>query len=106
MSSVTNRPGVPAGAATMTSMTFAMSGEDHTLGNALRGVLAARTDVEFVGYSIPHPTQNEMNLRLQTVGRPAVEILSEGLDDLIGICDHLTNTWRKSVKEFRGRQRS
>lgn len=89
---------LPSGA--NTSMTFAMAGEDHTLGNALRSLLAGRMDVEFVGYSIPHPTQNEMNLRLQTFGRPAGDILNEGLEDLIGVCGHLKKVWRKSVKEF------
>lgn len=83
----------------MTSMTFAMTGEDHTLGNALRSILAGRMDVEFVGYSIPHPTQNEMNLRLQTHDRPAVEVLGEGLDDLIGVCEHLKKTWKRSVHD-------
>lgn len=100
------RPVVPPGANSMTCMTFAMTGEDHTLGNAIRGVLAARTDVEFVGYSIPHPTQNEMNLRLQTFERPAVEILNEGFDDLIGVCDHLKKLWKKSVKEYQSSQPS
>lgn len=85
----------------MTSMTFAMTGEDHTLGNAIRAVLSSRMDVEFVGYSIPHPTQDEMNLRVQTHGRPAVEVLNDGLDDLIGVCNHLKKTWRKSVQDHK-----
>jgi len=42
--------------------------EDHTLGNALRYVLMKKKDVEFCGYSIPHPSENKMNLRLQTNG--------------------------------------
>lgn len=100
-----NRGSAPPGASSLTSMTFAMTGEDHTLGNSLRSVLAARMDVEFVGYSIPHPTQNEMNLRLQTFDRPAVDILSEGLDDLIGVCEHLKKIWKKSVKEYQTKRK-
>lgn len=90
----------PPSVATLKSMTFALTGEDHTLGNALRGILAANMDVEFVGYSIPHPTQPEMNLRLQTYRKPAVEVLETGLDNLIAVCDHLAKTYRHSVKQF------
>ncbi len=42
--------------------------EDHTLGNSLRNILSQRADVEFCGYSIPHPSENKLNLRLQTIG--------------------------------------
>ena len=41
--------------------------EDHTLGNVLRVILSGHSDVEFVGYSIPHPSDSKMNLRLQTL---------------------------------------
>jgi DNA-directed RNA polymerase I and III subunit RPAC2 len=39
--------------------------EDHTLGNSLRYILSKRSDVEFCGYSIPHPSENRMIVRLQ-----------------------------------------
>jgi DNA-directed RNA polymerase I and III subunit RPAC2 len=48
------------------------------VGNSLRFILAQRSDVEFVGYSIPHPSENRLNLRLQTAGRDAGEVLQEG----------------------------
>jgi len=32
-------------------------------------MLIKRPDVEFCGYSIPHPSENFMNLRLQVVGK-------------------------------------
>lgn len=60
---------------------------DHTLGNSLRYVLSRKywifidifcfflsshdqrsAEVSFVGYSIPHPSEPKMNLRLQTRG--------------------------------------
>ncbi|CAN0209296.1 unnamed protein product, partial [Hapterophycus canaliculatus] len=40
--------------------------EDHTLGNALRHVLMENKEVDFCGYSVPHPSEPKMNLRLQT----------------------------------------
>ena len=48
--------------------TFIFHEEDHTLGNALRYILASKNEVEFVGYSMPHPSEQKMILRLQTKG--------------------------------------
>ena len=47
-----------------TSATYIFYDEDHTLGNAIRYMLVKRKDVEFCGYTIPHPSENKMNLRL------------------------------------------
>lgn len=52
-----------------TCATYNFKGEDHTLGNLLRFSLIKNPDVEFCGYSITHPSENEMNLRLQTTGK-------------------------------------
>eukprot|EP01124_Arcella_intermedia_P019205 TRINITY_DN263_c0_g1_i1.p1 TRINITY_DN263_c0_g1~~TRINITY_DN263_c0_g1_i1.p1 ORF type:complete len:198 (-),score=51.05 TRINITY_DN263_c0_g1_i1:26-562(-) len=46
--------------------TFILRDEDHTLGNAIRYVLVKNKDVEFAGYSIPHPMDPVLNLRVQT----------------------------------------
>ena len=70
---------------TETAASFQFDGEDHTLGNALRYIIHkkcvivfctheekltnASPDVEFCGYSIPHPSEAKMNLRIQTYGR-------------------------------------
>jgi DNA-directed RNA polymerase I and III subunit RPAC2 len=43
--------------------------EDHTLGNLLLWALNKDPDTELAGYSIPHPSEPVMNLRLQTHGR-------------------------------------
>jgi DNA-directed RNA polymerase I and III subunit RPAC2 len=42
-------------------------------------VLARDPNVEFVGYSIPHPSETKMNLRLQTTGADTNEVINEGL---------------------------
>lgn len=44
-------------------------GEDHTFGNSFRYVLAKNRDVDFVGYSIPHPSEMKLNMRIQTKGQ-------------------------------------
>lgn len=82
--------------ATESAASFQFDGEDHTLGNALRYIImkkyvtfyfsiravifvllgmvanaAYSPDVEFCGYSIPHPSETKMNLRIQTYGKPS-----------------------------------
>eukprot|EP00965_Chrysotila_dentata_P210177 6185749-Pleurochrysis_carterae.AAC.5 len=53
------------------SCTFTLHNEDHTIGNTLRYILNKSPEVSFVGYSVPHPSEPKMNLRVQTVGPPA-----------------------------------
>lgn len=65
-----------------TCVTFTFTDEDHTLGNALRYVLMKNKAVELCGYSIPHPSDNKMNLRLQTYKKPATQVLHEAIAQL------------------------
>ena len=58
--------------------TYVFRGEDHTLGNALRHVLMRQKDVEFCGYSVPHPSEPFVHVRLQTTGAPARAVLDDG----------------------------
>lgn len=83
-----------------TCATFQFKDEDHTLGNALRWLLAKNPSVEFVGYTMPHPSEPLMNLRIQTYERSAQEVLEQALDELVQICDHLDNRFVKAVRRF------
>ncbi|KAF8538212.1 DNA-directed RNA polymerase [Trichophaea hybrida] len=80
-------PGEEAGCAS-----FQIEDEDHTLGNALRYMIMKNPMVELCGYSIPHPSENHMNMRIQIYPefedecRP-VDALMKGLDDLNGLCE-------------------
>lgn len=47
-----------------TSATYSFLNEDHTLGNLLRNVIIKNKHVEFCAYSVPHPSEPVMNLRL------------------------------------------
>lgn len=69
-----------------TSASFQISEEDHTLGNALRYIIMKNPEVEFCGYSIPHPSENLLNVRIQTYGKiTAVEAsFAEGFARLDG----------------------
>ena len=75
--------------ATESSATFVISNEDHTLGNALRYVLMRDPATTFCGYSMPHPSEPLVNLRLQTTGAPADVVLRAGLNTLIEMCAHI-----------------
>lgn len=52
------------------SRTFCIGDEDHTLGNALRHVLIRNRQVGFAGYSVPHPAEPVVQLRVQTIAPP------------------------------------
>lgn len=75
---------LPGHSEDLTAVTFQILDEDHTLGNALRYIIMKKyfppspidrwdfnfnsPGVEFCGYSIPHPSEPKMNLRIQTYG--------------------------------------
>jgi DNA-directed RNA polymerase I and III subunit RPAC2 len=74
--------------ATENSATFVIANEDHTLGNAVRYVLMRDEQTKFCGYSMPHPSEPLVNLRLQTSdGTSAVDVFRASLNTLIDICD-------------------
>ena len=75
--------------ASESSATFVIANEDHTLGNALRYVLMRDPSTTFCGYSMPHPSEPLVNLRLQTNGAPADDVLRAGLNTLIDMCTHI-----------------
>lgn len=71
--------------------TFIFRDEDHTLGNAIRHVLMKDSRTDFCGYSVPHPSEPVVNVRLQTKdGTPAARVMDDGLGNLAQICDTLT----------------
>lgn len=81
------------------SASFQIIDEDHTLGNALRYMIMKNPDVEFCGYSIPHPSENKLNLRIQTYGEmTAVAALHKGLDDLCDLCNHVEEVFTSEVQ--------
>jgi DNA-directed RNA polymerase I and III subunit RPAC2 len=79
------------------SRTFAIGDEDHTLGNSIRHVLMNNSKVAFAGYSVPHPSEPVVHIRVQTekIGkkgddseRPrAVDLLKEACETMISQCD-------------------
>lgn len=81
--------------------TFIFKGESHTLGNALKNVILQNPAVTFCGYSIPHPAEDQMFLRIQTVDTvPAQDVLKKGLKDLKTICGMTRRTFNEAMKKF------
>jgi len=78
--------------------TYTFNNEDHTLGNLLRTVLSGHSDVEFVGYSIPHPSESKMNLRLQTITHDTNDVLNEGLRTVQNLVKTLRASFVEAVK--------
>ncbi|CCF56754.1 hypothetical protein KAFR_0B04570 [Kazachstania africana CBS 2517] len=84
-----------------TSASFQIVEEDHTLGNALRYIIMKNPQVEFCGYSIPHPSENLLNIRIQTYGEiTAVDALKKGLADLMDLCDVVEETFTQRIREL------
>ena len=82
-------PLVIRGTGPPTSRTFAIGNEDHTLGNALRHVLIKDPRVEFAGYSVPHPAEAVVQIRVQTTeesSTTAVQALQESCETLDQQC--------------------
>ncbi|KAG2623415.1 hypothetical protein PVAP13_3KG060000 [Panicum virgatum] len=81
---------------------FSIMEEDHTLANSVRFVLNQDPRVAFCGYSIPHPSENRVNIRVQTTGDPAKDVLKDSLQDLMVMCQHIRGTFDTAVADFRG----
>ncbi|ELU08251.1 hypothetical protein CAPTEDRAFT_97316 [Capitella teleta] len=53
--------------------------------------------VEFCGYSVPHPSETKINLRIQTKGTNRVismSVLEKGLNDLKKVSKHVLDTFQ------------
>ena len=81
--------------------TFIFGDEDHTLGNALRHIIIQKSDTEFCGYSVPHPYEPKMNIRLQTRKEiPSVQVLKNGLKELEKTADALEDAFSAALEEY------
>ncbi|KAI4204385.1 MAG: hypothetical protein LQ350_001141 [Teloschistes chrysophthalmus] len=108
-----------------TAASFQFDHEDHTLGNALRYMIMKKhahprnldyafqlnlkrsPEVELCGYSIPHPSEAKMNLRIQTYEGTAVyDVLEKGLDDLMALCDAVVTKFTDARDDFATRMQS
>ncbi|XP_063986040.1 probable DNA-directed RNA polymerases I and III subunit RPAC2 [Diachasmimorpha longicaudata] len=82
------------------SRTFVFNDEGHTLGNVLRSVISQYPDVQFCGYTVPHPSEAKMHFRIQMKRGRAVDALRQGLQDVEKLCDHTTKTFTRAWEAF------
>mmetsp|Transcript_24049 Transcript_24049/g.66815 ORF Transcript_24049/g.66815 Transcript_24049/m.66815 type:complete len:106 (+) Transcript_24049:157-474(+) len=84
--------------------TFSLENEDHTLANALRYMLNKSLHVEFAGYSIPHPSEKVVNVRVQTTGEEtAHDAFREALGKIAEQCVHIHATFEEAVEDYTSR---
>lgn len=82
------------------SKTFVFADEGHTLGNVLKSIVCRYPDVVFCGYTVPHPAEPVMHLRIQAAqGVRAVDVLQRGLEDLEKVCDHTISTFESAMEQ-------
>lgn len=84
-----------------TCATYTFEGEDHTLGNLLRFALIKNPEVEFCGYSITHPSEHTINMRLQTTGKGTNEIMIQGLESVHFMTDVLEQRFKQALESRR-----
>lgn len=51
-------------------------------------------EVVFCGYTVAHPAEKKLHVRIQTSGPRAVDILQRGLQDLEKLCDEITTKFK------------
>ena len=87
--------------AAMDSATFQFHDEDHTLGNALRYMLAKKPSVQFAGYCVPHPSESTMNVRVQCEsGSQAETVVDEALCDLSEVFSEISSSFRDAIVAY------
>ncbi|TXT13745.1 hypothetical protein VHUM_01112 [Vanrija humicola] len=79
--------------------TFCLWEEDHTLGNALRWMLMKNPDVEYCGYSAPHPSEPKIHIRVQMYdGLSAVDALRKALAGLRDLFTTIDDKYAQSLQ--------
>lgn len=85
--------------------TFAIGDEDHTIGNPLRHVMMQSAKVDFCGYSVPHPSEPVVHIRVQTAKhsteprQSAVSALKEACVTLNSQCQHVIDQLEQLIPE-------
>ncbi|KAI0761121.1 RBP11-like subunits of RNA polymerase [Irpex lacteus] len=86
--------------ADLSAATYQIYDESHTIGNALRWMLMKNPKVSFCGYSVPHPSENHIHLRIQMYDHlSSLEALLEALNNLDNLCDTVEESYNTSLTE-------
>nr|CAD1824585.1 unnamed protein product [Ananas comosus var. bracteatus] len=95
----------------LNSSTFSILDEDHTLANSVRFVLNQDPRWHFADIAslILPIIKLTSEFRLQVINAPSFlsifkDVLKDGLQDLMVMCQHVTTTFENAVAEFRAKQ--
>jgi hypothetical protein len=55
-------------------------------------------DTIFCGYSMPHPSEAVVNIRLQTQTQPVIEVFRDGLAQLVDVAEHIGNVFDTALE--------
>jgi len=81
--------------------TFIFEDEGHTLGSILTYVLESFPETDFCAYSIRHPSENKIYVRLKVkAGNSVEDIFKRGIQELNEMLNHVKKTFQKAVSTF------
>ncbi|KAI0792552.1 RBP11-like subunits of RNA polymerase [Abortiporus biennis] len=84
----------------LSAATYKIYDESHTMGNALRWMLMKNPKVEFCGYSVPHPSENHIHIRIQMYDNlSSLEALLAALTSLDNVCETIDAAYKSSLSE-------
>lgn len=84
------------------STTFSIEDEDHTLANSLRFFLNKNPHVALCGYSMPHPSEELVNMRVQTTGEvTATAAVKTACEDLQHVCRHIRSSFKEALGAYK-----
>lgn len=84
----------------LSAATYQIHDESHTIGNALRWMLMKNPKVEFCGYSVPHPSENVINVRIQMYDDlSSLDALVEALGNLDNLCESIEDTYLEDLRK-------
>ena len=84
--------------------TYSFRDEDHTLGNLLRNQIIKNNSVEFCAYSVPHPSEPIMNVRIQcheSTDTDTKKVMNHGLKRISKMCDVMKEKFLADVEKFK-----
>eukprot|EP00213_Chloropicon_mariensis_P000500 CAMPEP_0197470258 /NCGR_PEP_ID=MMETSP1309-20131121/886_1 /TAXON_ID=464262 /ORGANISM="Genus nov. species nov., Strain RCC998" /LENGTH=98 /DNA_ID=CAMNT_0043006921 /DNA_START=58 /DNA_END=354 /DNA_ORIENTATION=+ len=83
------------------TLTMTLNNEDHTLGAVIVDVLNKSPSVLFAGYTIPHPSERQVKLCVQTDGKiTPKQALVKASEQLSNMCSSTDKLFRSKVEEF------
>lgn len=62
-------------------------------------------ETDFCGYSVPHPYEPKMNVRLQTKGLATSKVIQKGFIGIEKLCDDLLDSFNNEVAMYKSEHR-